>query len=124
MARVATLVGAHLTPLAAQAIVGFVDSGVTATGSNSQTGSYAIQHTNTFVTTAPANSGVLLPPASPGDKFFISNLGASTMHIYPPVGGALNGGSANAAYDIATLIGALCVCNSADGLSYTVIKGA
>src|SRR5690242_15306929 len=104
MTRVATLVGSHIPPSAAQAIVGFNDVGVTATGSNSQANSYAIQYSNTYVSTAAANTGVRLPSgASPGDTFFVYNGGASTMHVYPPTGGNVAGGSTNAAFDLLTL---------------------
>lgn len=125
MTRVATLVGSGTPPAQAQATVGFNDVGVTATGSNSQANSYAISMSNTFVGTAAANSGVRLPTgASPGDSFFIYNGGASTMHIYPPVGGAINGGSVDAAYDIATLTAVKGCCISANGLNFAFVKGA
>jgi len=125
MTKVATLVGSGVAPSAAQAVVGFTDIGVTAAGTNSQANSYAIQYSNTFVSTAAANSGVRLPTgASPGDSFFIYNGGASTMHIYPPTGGAINGGSTNAAYDIATLTAVKGCCISGDGLNFAFVKGA
>lgn len=125
MTRVATLVGTGTPPSQAQAIVGFNDIGVTAAGTNSQANSYAIQYSNTFVSTAAANSGVRLPTgASPGDSFFIYNGGAQTMHIYPPTGGAINGGSTNAAYDIATLTAVKGCCISGDGLNFAFVKGA
>lgn len=124
MTRVVTLVGAGTPPTQAQAIVGFNDIGVTAAGSSSQANSYAIQYSNTYVSTAGANSGVRLPVASPGDEFFIFNGGASTMHIYPPVGGAVNGGSTDAAYDIATLTAVIGKCISGTGLNYAFVKGA
>ncbi len=117
MTRVATLVGTGTAPSQAQAMVGFNDVGVTATGSSSQANSYLIQYSNTF--------GVRMPTgASPGDSFFIYNGGASTMHIYPPVGGAINGGSTNAAYDIATLTAVRGCCISGDGLNFAFVKGA
>lgn len=125
MTRVSTLVGAGVPPSAAQGMVGFNDIGVTAAGTNSQANSYAIQYSNTFVSTAAANSGVRLPTgASPGDSFFIYNGGASTMHIYPPVGGAINGGTTNGAYDIATLTAVKGCCISGDGLNFAFVKGA
>ena len=124
MTQVKTLVGAGVPPAAAQATVGYNDVGVTAAGTNSQANSYAIQYSNTFVGTAAANSGVRLPTAAPGDSFFIYNGGASTMHIYPPVGGAINGGSTDAAYDIATLTAVKGCCISASGLNFAFVKGA
>lgn len=125
MTRVATLVGTGVAPSSAQATVGFNDIGVTATGSNSQANSYAIQYSNTFVGTAASGSGVRLPTgASPGDSFFIYNGGANTLHIYPPTGGVINGGSANAAYDIATLTAVKGCCISGDGLNFAFVKGA
>lgn len=125
MTRVATLVGTGVPPSAAQAMCGFVDIGVTASGTNSQANSYLIQYSNTFVSTAGANSGLRLPTgASPGDSFFIYNGGASTMHVYPPVGGAINGGATDAAYDLATLTAVKGCCISANGLNFAFVKGA
>jgi len=125
MTRVATLVGAHVAPAAAQAIVGFSDVGVTATGANSQANSYAIQYSNTFVSTAAATTGVRLPSgASPGDSFFVYNGGANTLHVYPPTGGNVAGGSTNAAFDLTTLTSGIFRVASADGLTFAAVKSA
>ena len=70
---------------------------VTATGSSSQANSFAIVDDVTIFTTAASNSGARLPSTSlPGDDFTISNLDSNTMLVYPPVGGKINAGSANA----------------------------
>lgn len=125
MSKVSTLVGSGLPPAAAQAIVGYNDVGVTATGTNSQTNSYAIQYENTYVSTAGANSGVRLPAnTAPGDEFFVYNGGASTMHVYPPTGGNINGGSTNAAYDLLTLTSASFRMATNDGLTFAAVKSA
>lgn len=123
--RAVTMVGAGIPPLAAQAVIGFNDLGVTATGANSQANSYAIQYSNTYVTTAAATTGVRLPASvSPGDVFFVANGGANTMHVYPPVGGNINGGSTNAAYDLLTLTAGTFRCTTADGLTFYAVKSA
>ncbi len=125
MPQAAILLKTGLSPSTAQAVTGFCDIGVTATGSNSQANSYAIVATNTFVSTAAANTGVRLQTSqSPGDGGFIYNGGASTLHIYPPSGGKINGGSTDAASDITTLKSALWMCISNDGLNFAVLKGA
>lgn len=125
MTRVSTLCGAGVPPNAAQATVGFNDIGVTASGTNSQANSYGIQYSNTFVSTAGANSGVRLPSgAAPGDVFFVYNGGASTMHVYPPSGGNIAGGSTNAAFDLLTLTSGIFRVASADGLTFAAVKSA
>jgi hypothetical protein len=125
MTRVATLVGAGVPPSAAQATVGFNSIGVSGAGSSSQANSTLIQASNTFVSTNGSGGGVRLPTgASPGDSFFIYNGGANTLNIYPPVGGAINGGSVDATYTAATLTAVAGRCISADGLNFAFVKGA
>lgn len=118
------LTGLGIAPAAATYIVdGDVDNTVTATGSTSQANSYAIIKSFTVFTTTAANTGARLPAIlSAGDQGYIQNNGASTLFCYPPVGGVINGGSANAKVDIATLKGA--TFKSIDGLNFSVIVGA
>lgn len=122
MARIKTLMGSGVAGVTASAIVGGSDLAITATGSSSQANSYLIGSTHSVSTVTAANTGVRLPAESaPGDLFTITNLGASTLFVYPPTGGKINGGSANAKVDVATLKGAIVWCNAANGNDYTLI---
>lgn len=119
----ANLCGSGIAPLAAQNVVGEIDNTVTATGSTSQANSYLIRAPFTVVTTTGANSGVRLPATlSAGDECYIANNGASTLFVYPPVGGKLNAGTTDAKVDVATLKGALVKC--IDVLNFSIIVGA
>lgn len=117
------LMGSGVSAGTAKAMAGRVVTGLTAAGSSSQANSLAIYSEVNVVTTTGANTGVRLPSNfSAGDSLLVHNNGASTLFIYPPVGGIINGGSANAKVDCATLKGAL--CTSINGLDFSVIVGA
>jgi hypothetical protein len=54
------------------------------------------------VTTGNANDGVRLPANfAVGDTVYIVNQSAASLNVYPSTGGAINGGSANAAKALA-----------------------
>lgn len=107
----------------AQNISGTVTSGLVSTGSTSQANSLAIFDTVNVVTTTGANTGVRLPADwVAGDSMVIQNNGASTLFVYPQVGGNINAGSTDAKVDVATLKGAL--LTNINGLSWSMIVGA
>lgn len=117
------LLGSGAAAGLAKAIAGRVVTGLTATGSTSQANSLAVYSEINIVTTTAANTGVRLPSnLSAGDSIYVGNNGASTLFCYPPVGGILNGGSANAKIDIATLKGATCYC--INGLDFSIVVGS
>lgn len=116
------LTGAGLVPAQAEYSAGNLVTGLTSTGSSSQANSLAVYAAHNVVTTTGANTGVRLPSGSAGDWMTITNLGASTLFVYPPVGGAISGGSTNAKKDLGTLLTALCVC--INGLDWAVMVGA
>lgn len=96
------LLGSGLAGLAVQNIGQIADSAVTATGST-QADAYAIKADVTEVTTTASSTGVILPAsAAPGDFFWIYNIGAQTLSVYPPVGQSINAVAANGAYSQAT----------------------
>lgn len=96
------MVAAGLHYVAAQAINGSVVTGITAGTTQTQAGATALTGTvNVVGTVAVANDGVILPVVEKGDNIFVRNGGANTVKIYPPVGGAVNGGTANAAVTLA-----------------------
>lgn len=103
--------------------MGTVANTLTATGSSSQANSFAVADDVSIFTTAAGNSGARLPATSAaGDAFVISNYDTNTMLIYPPTGGKLNAGSANASVNLTTLKSALCI--SIDGTNFIVILSA
>lgn len=122
MATADKIMAAGLPAATARAIVGDVEEDVTATGSSSQANSYAIKATVTQGVGGAGNTGYRLPAANRGDTFYISNETVNTHIIYPPVGGAINGGSTNAGKNLVTLTAAVCVC--LNNLDYAVIAGA
>lgn len=107
--RNSDMMAAGLAAGASRAISGSgaPDYAVTATGSTSQANSYEIRSALTTVTAGGANTGVRLPDdAEAGDEFWILNDKGSTLFVYPPTGGAINGGTANAKVDLADNTGA------------------
>lgn len=116
MTKIASLMATGSAAANAQSVVGTVTNSVTATGS-SQTDAYALGSSNTVFTTVAASTGAILPAASsPGDRVFVANLGANTLSVYPPTGGAINNIAANGAFSVATLKSASFM--SRDGTSW------
>jgi hypothetical protein len=111
------------TQLANVMAAGSINATATATGSSSQANSFAIVDDVTVFTTAASNSGARLPStANTGDTFWIANGDGNTMLIYPPTGGKLNFGTANASASLATLKTAICTAiNSTD---YIIVTSA
>lgn len=103
MALASELTGAF-PPGQAVAIGGQGKTGIAAAGTDSQANSTLLTVGNNVVATAAANSGVRLPAGMSGDEVWVYNAGASTCHVYPPTGAAINSGAANAAFDLATTV--------------------
>lgn len=93
--------GASATLAAAGATQGTGVTGLTATGTTQGT-ALPLPADVCYFTTVAANSGCILPAANAGDAGTIFNGGASSLNVYPPVGGAINKLGANAAYVLAT----------------------
>lgn len=117
------MVGSGTQSHRAYAINGTVLTGLTAAGSTQATALAIKASTSVFSTTA-ASTGAVLPVASIGDTATIFNGGASTLAVYPPLGGTINGGSANAAVTVATTKGTNLVCVSTNGLNWISVAGA
>lgn len=109
--QAAKLATSGLSAVAALAINGDVATGITAAGTTQATAA-ALPAANNFIGTAAASTGVILPPGTAGDEVFVYNGGASTVAIYPPVGGAINNLAANTAVTVATLKSAYFVYSS------------
>lgn len=52
------------------------------------------------VTAADGTKGVILPPSGAGKVIEVYNVANAALKVYPPAGGNLNGGSANAALSV------------------------
>jgi hypothetical protein len=104
MALAKELVASGFHTSQTSALGGSTVTGITAGTTQTQAGAVALTGANNLVgTVAVANDGVRLPVADVGDVIFVRNGGANTVKIYPPVGGAINGGTVNAAVTLATL---------------------
>lgn len=100
----ANLMGSGCPPLQAQASMGIPKTGLTATG-NSQGTALALPSDFNVFSTVAASTGAILP-ATGGqyqltDTIIVVNHGASTLTVYPPTGGTIGTGSANAGVSVA-----------------------
>lgn len=117
------LTGVGMAPALAQNVVGTVATAEAGAGTVSTNATTLSMDDTHIISTAANNSGVILPTGmSAGDSMVIANYSANTLLLYPPAGGKLNNGSANASVSIATLknVEAICI----DGTSFTVIASA
>lgn len=101
--RTAKMVHAGIPPMTAAQIAGDVQGGVTAAGTTQGT-AQAVYGDNVVVTTCAASAGVILSGPDGfggGDDVFLTNQGANTLTVYPPVGGQINALGANAGFSVA-----------------------
>src|SRR5262245_1544037 len=75
-------------------------TGLTATGTNQATGYPLVSNGFHEFTTVASGKGATLPVPKLPAWVTVYNGGASTLSVYPPVGGTVDGGSANAAYSL------------------------
>lgn len=93
-------IGSGTAPQAAQADQGFITNSVNVTGSTSQ-GNQAFPSDFVVVTTAPGSAGLTLPSnAAPTDSYVLVNHGGSACLVWPPSGGKIANGSANASFSV------------------------
>jgi len=112
----AKVTGSGNSPLSTLTIVGEVSNSLTAAGTT-QANALAIGNDINVITTTAASTGVVLPATlSAGDQITVVNYGASTLNVFPPVGGKINNGTTNAAVTLATLKNAQYTC--IDGLNF------
>lgn len=90
----------------ARRIGGTIATAVAGVGT-AQTGAAAITGTVNSVTTASGQTAFILPLHNPGRTVEIYNTSATTALVYPPVGGAIQGGSTNASFSVAQNKGAI-----------------
>ena len=90
------LLGSGVAGLTADAITGFPSLAQTATGASQ--GALALPTDFVVYTTSTLNNGPTLPTtAGTGDSFVVVNNTANSINVWPPTGGAIGTGSANAA---------------------------
>ncbi len=100
MTIIKKLLGTGISGISAQAIVGSVGSGKTATGTNQAT-AMLLSDDMTIFSTVASGTGAILPSGSSGnDLYTVVNNGANAVRIYPPVSGRFDAGTINAAYQI------------------------
>lgn len=89
------------------------NTGSVAAAGNSQSTAALLGYTVNHVTGADSTKGVRLPAARPGTMVVVYNAASGqTLAVYPPSGGTVNGGSANAAVTLAALTPAVFVATS------------
>lgn len=120
--RTDNLVKTGMWGATANAVAGDVQTAVTAAGTTQAT-AYPLVRDITFVSTTAAGSGVVLQSnLKSGDSIVVFNGGANALLVYPPLGGTINGGAANAGASLATLKGAVFIC-AGDGLTFATVGG-
>lgn len=93
------------------------NTGLTATGSTSQTGSLTMTSNFSVFGTVAANTGALIS----AKEGFVFNGGVSALLLYPPVGSSINNSSTNASISVPAGKGAM---YWSAGLIYAVIVSA
>lgn len=100
--RKATLIANGFANPQATAVLGGVTSGLTAYATGGQANATALANSiNVISTCATIGDSVKLPVADIGDELWVRNNGAASCDVFPQTGGAINGGSANAAMAVA-----------------------
>lgn len=103
----------------ADAITGDMKTGLTAAGTTQAT-ALALTADLNKIGTAAASSGVKLRKT--GGVQVVYNGGANAVAVYPPVGGTINSGAANAAFSVAATKSAQFY--SADGVTFIATLSA
>lgn len=122
MAQRNVMTGAGLSAQAVHAIQGRTAKTLAATGTT-QGGALALPADVCAFSTVGSGAGAIIPPCNPGDSGIVYNGGLNTLSLYPPVGGAINFGSTNAAYSVAAAT-PLCYWECIDPLTYICSQSA
>lgn len=81
--------------MACTAIAGSKSLTLTAAGATQATATALPSAINIVTTCTLGASGVILPVNEDGDSILVCNTTAANLYVYPPVGGAMAGGTAN-----------------------------
>lgn len=106
--------GGIWTDVAKQATIGDLTGSLTATGSTQAT-ALAITSDISVFTTVAASTGAILPGTLGAGDLVVYNGGASSLAVYCPVGGTMNGTS-NGSFTVGTTKAARFI--SADGIAW------
>lgn len=91
----------------------------TASTTQTQAGGTVVVADIVFATIANASDAFTFGTGyGKGSRVLVRNLGANAGVMFPPVGGTINGGAANASAAIAASKATEFVCSSADGLTW------
>lgn len=121
----AYLIQAGIHQAAADAIGEKVANSLTAVvGPAQNTAAICPADVNVFTTVAANGACIIGAPSvgslytlsAPGDEITVINYGANPLSIYPPVGGKISNGTANAAVSVAANAGARFKC--IDGINF------
>jgi hypothetical protein len=96
------LISSGLWAGTAKAIVGAIQTGVTALAGGANSASTP-QLTGTLcvvATCATAADSVRIPVGEAGDEVTVANQGAAACAVFPQTGGAFNGGTADVAFSV------------------------
>lgn len=101
MATRCELVQGGVFAATAGAINGSIETGVDLTGKAGQGARY-VTAANTVIATVVGTTGdsITLPKGELGDFFEIANYSAVNVLVYPPSGGKIQGGTADAAFTL------------------------
>jgi hypothetical protein len=106
---------------AVQLIAGDVLTGQTASTTTQATAT-AITADITVFTTVASTGAVILPAGGAADILIMNGQATNALIVFPPIGGTINGGSANASYSQAVSKCARYV--SADGMAWYAMTSA
>lgn len=97
-----------------------VETGITASTTQTQVGGYALTKRFSIVATAAnTNDAVTLPTGTTGRTVTVVNNGANTIKIFPPSGGNISGAGANTAVTQATTVNKTYYCY--DGTNWATL---
>jgi hypothetical protein len=114
------LVAAGLSWPQAQALAGTVASRLSAAGTTQATAyAMSLDDVQIFATVGAGTGAVLPATLSAGDQMTVANFGTNALSLYPPVGGTIANGAANAAVSVPANKTALVTC--IDGMSFAAI---
>jgi hypothetical protein len=100
-----------------------LQTGLTATGSSQATAFPLTNNTLHEFTTVAASTGAILPVGVTPSEVTIYNSGASTLTLYPPMGGSIDAGSANASVSLAAGSGVTLWASTPSNWYYLVTPG-
>lgn len=95
------ILGSGFSPLQVTAISGSRATSVAAAGATQATATAVICSLNVVTTCTEGASGVILPVNEIADTILIVNSTSANLRVYPPVGGAFCGATANVPYTMA-----------------------